>query len=311
MIYVLIILISLFGCLGAISALLLGVSQWKKLLIGVAIVCIVIASGATLWKEILSVKPPMETVQGPGGELTQKATITGFKRELQEAADELVREAEDYFNAAERDFAASRFRDAATNYQKSVDVLPTMSGYLNLGISLFYVSDFRQAEDAFISGLQMARKKGNREFEGAFLGNIGLVYFNQGKLEEALKSHQAAFEIHKQIGHPLGQANDLNNIGNVYAKQGKLEEALKSYQAALEIHKQIGHPLGQANDLGNIGIVYAKQGKKRQALERLRQARAIYVRIGARTKDLQIVEQKMKELNATTDKQSPFRPTSP
>ena len=278
MTYILIILTSLFGCLGAISALLLGVSFTrgqrekypilKKLdgkqlhLLSATIVFWAIAYGANTYKEILGVKPPMETVQGPGGGFTQKATITGFKRELKEAAAELAREAEDYFNAAERDFEARRYPDAASKYRKSIDVLSTMSGYLNLGVSLYYISDFRQAEQAFTPGLQMARKKGNRGFEATF----------------------------------------LNNIGIVYDQQGKLKEALKSYQAALELFKEIGHPLGQAGALGNIGNVYAEQGKKHEALEWLRQARAIYLKIGAKTTGLQTVEEMIDRLTVTMDK---------
>jgi tetratricopeptide (TPR) repeat protein len=355
MIYIAILLTYLFRLLGAISALLLGVSftksQRKKYpilqtlsgkqlhLLLATVVFLLLAYGAGAWKDVLSLKPAVELTQGPRGALAQKATPTGFKKELEEAASELASEAEDYFNAAERDFAAIRYRDAASNYEKSISVLPTMSGYLNLGISLLYASHFRQAEAAFISGLQVARKKADAEFEGAFvgnignvystqgklaealksyqaalaihkqignplgeasvLGNIGIVYSTQGKLEEALESYQAALEIDKQIGNPLGEANALGNIGNVYFTQGKLEEALKSHQAALEIHKQIGNPLGEAHDLVNIGLMYAEQGKKREALKLLRQARATYLKIGARTSGLQIAEKMIEQLNAT------------
>jgi len=356
-IYIAIVLTYLFGFLGAISVLLLGVSFTKaqrekypllrKLdgkqlhLFVLACVFLVLSFGTNALKDALSVKPSVVLTQGPRGELTQKATPRGFKKELEEAGAELVSKAEDYFKAAEWDFEAREYADAASNYQKSINVVPTMSGYLNRGICLFYVSDFRQAEDAFISGVQIARKKGNRNLEGAFLnniglvysnqgkleealkyhkaaleidkqignplgqantlGNIGIVYFNRGKLEEALKYHQAALEIDKQIGNPLGQASDLNNIGIVYFNRGKLEEALKYHQAALDLHKQIGNPLGQASDLGNIGNVYFIQGKKREALELLRQARAIFLRIGARTKALQ-AEKTIDLLSATKNK---------
>ena len=75
----------------------------------------------------------------------------------------------------------------------------------------------------------------------------------------------------------------LGNIGVVYRNQGKLDVALASSQAALELFKQIGNLLGQANTLGNIGNVYADQGKLEVALEQLRQARILYQGIGTRT----------------------------
>ncbi len=145
-------------------------------------------------------RPVIVVVQGPGGEPIQKATSTGFKKELEDTAAELVKEAEDYFNAAERDFGAHRYQDAAANYRKSIDVVPTMSAYLNLGISLYYGSDFPGAEAAFIRGLQLARKKGARGFEGAFLGNIGNVYADQGEKDKALGLLVEARDIYLKMG---------------------------------------------------------------------------------------------------------------
>ena len=81
-------------------------------------------------------------------------------------------------------------------------------------------------------------------------------------------------------GNPLGQANALNNIGNVYRNQGKLEEALEFYQAALKIHQEIGHPLEQANALRSIGNVYSDQGKLEEALVSYNQALPIFDRVG-------------------------------
>ena len=168
----LIVLTYLFGFLGAIFTLLLGVTftkgQRKKYPIltkldekqlrffFVACVFLALSYGATGLKEILSHKDRFTSVTGPSGALTQKATPTGIKNELEEAANQLASKAEDYFNAAEHDFVASRYRDAACNYRKSFNVVPTMSGSLNLGISLFCVSDSDGALDAFISGLGIA-----------------------------------------------------------------------------------------------------------------------------------------------------------
>ena len=78
---------------------------------------------------------------------------------------------------------------------------------------------------------------------------------------EALKSYEAAMAIYIEMSNPLGQANVLNNIGMVYGDQGKLEEALKSYETAMAIYIEIGYPLGRAKALNNIGVVYYNQGK--------------------------------------------------
>ncbi len=207
---------------------------------------------------MLSVQPSLEAIENPAGQSSQRATLSGFENELDEAATERQSEAKDYFEVGERDFGRHHYRDAANNYQKSIDALPTMTAYLNLGNSLYSVSNYESTEKAYIAGLQIARKKRNKEFEGAFVGNIGTVY----------------------------------------ADQGRLKEALRSYQAALEILKQIGNPLGQANALTGIGIVYSEQGKEHEAVETLDQACTIFLGVGARIQGLSVVERRLSDLRA-------------
>jgi tetratricopeptide (TPR) repeat protein len=200
---------------------------------------------AFIVKEFLTLASPTEVIQGTQGELLQKATISGFERELEDAGAERQREAKAFFEAAERDFVKQRYGDAARGYQKSLEALPTMAAYLNLGASLYYVSDFRKAEEALIGGLRQARGKGNQQFEVAFLDYTGIVYGIQGKPEEALESLQKALALSKKIGDRLGEASILQNIGIIYRSQGKPEEALKSSQTALTLFREIGNHLGE------------------------------------------------------------------
>ncbi len=64
---------------------------------------------------------------------------------------------------------------------------------------------------------------------------------------------------------------------SVSSQQKKLGDALTTDQAALELYRKIGNPLGEANALGNIGLAYAGQGKLEDALELLEAARDIYL----------------------------------
>ena len=296
----LIIIAALFGFLAAVSGIIFGWSldlgqrqeyqfldyyhQWRLQFGAGAVAALFIAGAAGVGHQILGRKqqPILVVTQGPGGELIERATVTGLRRELEDAAAEQVREAEDYFNAGERDYTADRYRDAATNYQKSVGVIPTMSAYLNLSNSLFFGSEFSKAAEAANAGVQIARRKRDLRFEGIFLNGIGTVHRNQGKLGEALKSNQEALTIMRQIGDQLGVANSLGCVGLVYVQRGNLQEALESYQESLTIKRQIGNRLGEAQDLGNIGSVYFQQGKLSAALELHQESLTIMRQIGNR-----------------------------
>jgi tetratricopeptide (TPR) repeat protein len=224
--------------------------------------------------------PSLESQSELRGQSVQKATLTGFEQELKEAAAEYESGAKDFFKVAERDMTAQRYPDAVTNYQKSLNFLPTMSGYLNLGIALGYTSKFREAEEKFITGLQMARKKGRKEFEAAFLNNLGNIHENLGKFEEALRAYHGALELDRQLGNTQRQANILNNIGNVYRAQGRREETLNTYQAALALSIQKGNLLSQADALNSFGNFFLEQGQAEQALTSYQQALELYQQLG-------------------------------
>ena len=249
---------SVFGAMAAVSGLLLGLSpstegleaipflknivEKKLILVFTTIIFGLIAVAVTLWYKLIKEDETTKTFTGPGGEQVVVATLSGFRKEATKEASELINEAEKYFEAGDTDFENMRYKDAAFNYEKSMRTLPTMSAYLNMGISLYYISEFQKAFEAYSSGLALAKKNQDMSLEGAFLGNIGLIYSTQGKLNEALKSYKEALDIHRNIENTLGEANDLGNIGNVYYKQGKLDEALEYINNARTIFQRIGAP---------------------------------------------------------------------
>ena len=245
-------------------------------------ILVILGAGAGISQAILSEEPSPVVTLVLRGDLVQKATQTGFEEELEEASVELASEARDYFNAAEHDFEARRYEEAAINYQRSVGAIPTMSAYLNLGVSLVRVARYGEAEGAFNSGLQMAQEKSNSKgFEGAFASATGVIHVYQGRLEEATKAFQRALDIAKRTDNPLGQADALMNTGIVYRHEEESEDALKSFHTALEAFRQASYPLGQALVFGNIGNTYLSQGKLDEAAESYQKALDIWNEIGS------------------------------
>ncbi len=279
-----------------------------------------IAIGTVISQHIPDAKPVLELSQGPGGQLIQKATSVGFTKETDGAGGGRLSEAKDYFGAGERAFAETRYRDAARNYQRSIDLLPTMPGYLNLGIALLHASDAAHARKVLFDGVEIARRKRDRAFDAAFIGAIAMVFAIQGdlwnafdvhhvalriargicdplgegtalagagwvshkrrNLPEALESYEQALKVFEKNRIRLGQAMTLLATGMVYADQGRLEEAFKAYQGALEVARQAGDPLRQAAALNSIGLVRTSQGKFDEALASYTAALELYKEVG-------------------------------
>jgi tetratricopeptide (TPR) repeat protein len=222
---------------------------------------------------------PIVWSQTLGGQVVQKATPAGFERELQDAATQNISAAKMYFEVAEHDFRARRYRDAVNNYQKSLDLLPTMAAYLNLGTSLLSLPDIQAAENAFLRGEQIASTRQDKGFQQAFLANLGLVYEIQGKLAQAFASLQAALELAKQIGNLSMQANVLGYLSLAYMMQGKSAEALIPAREAMELAKQAGDQHIQAHALACLGFTYVLQGKLAEAFKAFQDAHVLATRL--------------------------------
>ncbi|MCL5037559.1 MAG: tetratricopeptide repeat protein [Chloroflexi bacterium] len=121
-----------------------------------------------------------------------------------------------------------------------------------------------------------------RSHEAATLSNIGLIYQDKGELDKALRYHEDALKIHREIGYRLSEASDLGNIGLIYKAMGALDKALRYHEDALKIHREIGYRQGEANALGNISLIYQARGELDKALRYHEDALKIHREIGYR-----------------------------
>jgi len=158
-----------------------------------------------------------------------------------------------------------------------------MSILLNLGNACYSLSRIDNSLTNYEAVLKLTEKvteKDALEGKSAALGNIGLIYRAKGDLDSALKYHQDAMKIHREIGYKQGEASDLGNIGLIYRAKGDLDSALKYHQDAMKIDKEIGYKQGEASDLGNIGLIYSDKGELDSALKYLQDTMKIHKEIG-------------------------------
>ena len=109
--------------------------------------------------------------------------------------------------------------------------------------------------------------------------NLGLLYFNQGKLAEAEKMYQRALDGYEKAWGPEHTSilGTVNNLGLLYFNQGKLAEAEKMYQRALDGYEKAcgpSHPsiLRTVNNLRLLNVSRGEHMKAKdmhpQALDR-------------------------------------------
>ena len=93
----------------------------------------------------------------------------------------------------------------------------------------------------------------------ATVNNLGLLYADLGRLDEAEKMYRRALQGYEKARGPehTSTLNTVNNLGNLYKSQGKLGEAEKIYQRALEgyekaLRRDYILTLDIVNNLGNL-----------------------------------------------------------
>lgn len=152
----------------------------------------------------------------------------------------------------------------------------------NLGSALYQMAQYQRAIECYEEALALARMRGDRRGEGAWLGGLGLCYFGLGEVRRALDHHQQALTIDGELGNRQGEATHLGNLGNCYADLGELRRALDYHDQALAIDREIGDRQAEAVDLGNLGECYFSLGDVRRAIEFYEQSLTINRDIGRR-----------------------------
>jgi tetratricopeptide (TPR) repeat protein len=100
------------------------------------------------------------------------------------------------------------------------------------------------------------------------LNNIGNIYFEQKKYNQALEIYQEALGIRQEIGDLAGESKSLTNISNIYLK------AFRDYDKALE-YAQKGLDINQKNNSNTdivdsfivIANIYQEQKNYAKAIE--------------------------------------------
>lgn len=154
-------------------------------------------------------------------------------------------------------------------YSKSVsDSLATMGCYLNIGAILFTQGLNNKALENFLEALKYAEE----EKKGAIYNNIGLLFFNEEKYDDALSYYTKSIGIKKKMGDKLGMAVTYTNIGEVYKKIEKYDIAKFYFKKSYAISEEIDDREGAVFYLNNFGeiskslnkldssIIYFKKG---------------------------------------------------
>jgi tetratricopeptide (TPR) repeat protein len=160
----------------------------------------------------------------------------------------------------------------------------------NSGVLYKNTGQPQRAEERFLEVLEICGRlrdhfpeKGYEGRLGAAHQNLGNVYSELNRYEDAVHEYKQALEYFEEIQYLDGMAMVQNNLGIIYRHTGRLPLAEEMQEAALESRRRIlveqpDNPEYQNNvaaSLNNLAYVYMDAGKLAEAEEALVEAERI------------------------------------
>ncbi len=123
-----------------------------------------------------------------------------------------------------------------------------------------------KAKKILFRALKKAEEIGSKPRISMLLGNIGTVYLDESKYQEALEYFQKDLSIGK-VAEPDTIDIPINNIGLTYLYQGNHKKAIEFFEKALRITERKSDKNGMARAMCNIGTAYHYQENLKEAAE--------------------------------------------
>ncbi|HEX8904098.1 MAG TPA: tetratricopeptide repeat protein [Longimicrobiaceae bacterium] len=156
---------------------------------------------------------------------------------------------------------------------------------------------WNHAEAAFSEGLELARRRGSRHFEGILETNLAATRIAAGRLEQAEEPLERALAVAAKRRDPGRTAEALKTRAILYDRRGRTTEAELDLARARTLAESAADALLLAEVMRVSGEISAKAGRAEFARQALDQALRGFTGIGAEV-DAAAVEEELTALAA-------------
>jgi predicted ATPase/class 3 adenylate cyclase len=155
--------------------------------------------------------------------------------------------------------------EAAALAQSNNDHSRLAKAYRYAALALFRMGKFEPAIEQSKRALDNAHRVDDPELLSKILTNIGLIYLDQEKIDEAHETFVEALEISESSSMLWAQTANLNNLAQAKGLRGDLLQAEGYFKKSLEIARKIGSRRNEGLILGNLGWVSSNLGNYESA----------------------------------------------
>lgn len=141
----------------------------------------------------------------------------------------------------------------------------------NLGALYWNLRRLDDADRAFSANLDMARRIGDVRCEAVTLNNLGAIHYERGDDRTAMRYFEESLPLHRGLGMRENEAYQLHRMGLALKRLGEFDEARTMFLASLEIRREIGHVRGRGETLTALAALHQALGEPETALEQCRE----------------------------------------
>jgi len=141
----------------------------------------------------------------------------------------------------------------------------------SLGSIYWRLLEYEKSRASFEKCLQLSRKIGDKQYEGASLNGIAGVYKKVGDPIQAARHYEEALQVAREDRDKLGQATILHNLGTLHTLYGKhfgeYKKAAEYLEAALAIAKELSDQVAMMACFTELSEARAHMGEWEKAIE--------------------------------------------
>lgn len=161
--------------------------------------------------------------------------------------------------------ALENYQKAGEHYRQTGEKSGLSKVYNNMAVVYKSQQNYAKALEYLEKALPIQEETGESTVP-VTLTNIGAIYAQTGKLNNALQYYQKAERLFNTYSNPRGFALLANYMGDYYQKKGNLAEAEKYYLKSLARNEEMQHKFGASLALYNLGQLYYNQNQFARAL---------------------------------------------
>jgi serine/threonine protein kinase/tetratricopeptide (TPR) repeat protein len=213
--------------------------------------------------------------------LSQVYKNLGRDRDAEEAASQAMEHTENipvsekYYVMAAYAAMTNNTPKAIESYNNWIQTFPfDPEGYYNLGTVYDNLGKYDEASKNYEKAVELDPKYVDALYV------LGRVKIRQGKPQDSIKYLNDGLALNVQLGSQEGRAKMLNLLGVAYRRMNQYDDALRYLKDSLEIAQRLGDQGGMANSLNNLGQVYQLKGDAQEALKHFQRSFKINESIG-------------------------------